>query len=93
MRKLNEDFAAYAENLERRSKKSRVYQDYQAVGLELAAILEDVQHKALYIKLAKKFGRPLIPLAKNVAEKKDIFNKGAYFMKVLKGEGYFNLRK
>ncbi|OGY65983.1 MAG: hypothetical protein A3A16_01180 [Candidatus Harrisonbacteria bacterium RIFCSPLOWO2_01_FULL_44_18] len=67
-----------------RSKKSRVHQPHQLIGLEIAAILEDPRHKALYIKLAKNYdGHKLIQLAKQVAEKKDIKNKGAYFMKVL----------
>jgi len=52
--------------------------------LEVAGLLNDPEHKSLYIKLAKKHGADkLLRIAKGVAEKKDIKNKGAYFMKVL----------
>lgn len=74
----------YFEELKRRSRESKVYKSYQLTGLEIANILEDWSHKSLYIKLAKQYGEGLMPLAKSVAEKKDVRNKGAYFMKVLK---------
>ena len=74
----------YFDELKRRSKESKVYKSYQLTGLEIANILEDWSHKSLYIKLAKQYGDGLIAVAKTVAEKKEINNKGAYFMKVLK---------
>ncbi|MDP1718832.1 MAG: hypothetical protein Q8L24_00170 [bacterium] len=75
---------AYLDELKRRSGESRAYQSYQLTGLEIANILEDQSHKSLYIKLAKTRGEAkMLELAKNVAEKKDIDNKGAYFMKIL----------
>jgi hypothetical protein len=74
----------YLEELKRRSLKSRIYQKYQLVGLLIAEILQDEKHKALYMKLAKENdGERLIMLAKDVADRKNVKNKGAYFMKLL----------
>jgi len=74
----------YIEKLFERSQESKIYKKFQLTGLEIASILEDEKHKALYIKLAKQMKEDvLLELAKNIAEKKDIKNKGAYFMKVL----------
>ncbi len=75
----------YIKNLAKRAKESRVYKKYQLLGLEIAEILEDRTHKSLYIKLAKENNpERLLELAKGVAEKKNIKNRGAYFMAVLK---------
>jgi len=50
----------------------------------LAEILEDKKHKSLYMKLAKRHGaQKLIELAKDVASRKNVKNKGAYFMYML----------
>lgn len=76
------------EELGKRAQKSRVHKPYQLMGLEIAALLNDVKHRALYIKLAKKFGGDkLLPLVKNIAENKNVRNKGGYFMKVLYSNG------
>ncbi|MDD5430770.1 MAG: hypothetical protein PHP03_00900 [Candidatus Pacebacteria bacterium] len=84
IKKLNDN---YFELLEERGKQSKVYKSYQATGLMLAEILNDNSHKALYIKLSKIHNSQfLIGLARKIAEKKDIRNRGAYFMKVLKEE-------
>lgn len=70
--------------LRERKKTTHVYQKHQMTGLLLAEILGDDAHKSLYIRLAKKHDeQKLIALAKSVAEKKDIKNRGAYFMKIL----------
>ncbi|MDD5547740.1 MAG: hypothetical protein PHN74_02510 [Candidatus Pacebacteria bacterium] len=75
----------YFKTLAERGKKSKVFQSHQSAGLMLAEILEDFKHKALYMKLAKTYGGDsLLNLAKKIAERKDVFNKGAYFMKILK---------
>jgi hypothetical protein len=77
---------AYVAELKRRGKESHVYRKYQLIGLEISQILDDEKHKALYIKLAKEdTGNRLLGLAKDVAERSNIKNKGAYFMSVLKG--------
>jgi hypothetical protein len=77
----------YQDLLKKRAKESKVYAPYQLTGLMLAEILEDKKHKSLYIKLAKNYEESkLIRLAKSIAEKKNIKNKGAYFMKVWHNE-------
>jgi len=70
--------------IEKRGAESKVYKKYQLLGLEIAKILEDQKHKALYIKLAKeKDADTLLRLAKEISEKLGIKNKGAYFMSVI----------
>ena len=74
----------YIQTLRDRGKKSHVYQRHQLVGLTLADILHDREHKALYIKLAKQFSeQTLMSLAKEVAERKHVKNEGAYFMRLM----------
>ncbi len=74
----------YLKTLKERAKTSHVYKKYQFTGLLIAELLNDEKHKALYIKLAKKHpGDHLLAIAKDVAERKNIENKGGYFMKVL----------
>ena len=74
----------YMAELKRRGKESHVYRDYQLIGLEIADILDDRAHKALYIKLAKEGNlRRLLAVAKDVAERKGVKNRGAYFMKII----------
>ncbi len=80
----------YLEELRERGKTSRVYREYQLAGLLVAEILNDEGHKSLYIKLAREYGtEKMLQLAKSVAERKRVKNKGAYFMKMLEIE---NLR-
>ncbi len=74
----------YFKTIEERAKKSKIYKKYQLTGLMLAELLKDERHKSLYIKLAKeRDNEKLIFLAKDIAERKKIKNKGAYFMKML----------
>lgn len=74
----------YLEKLKERAKKGHVYREYQDTGLMLAEILGDEKHKALYIKLAKSRDKQeLLSTAKSIAERRDVQNKGAYFMRVL----------
>ncbi|PIR88656.1 MAG: hypothetical protein COU09_01015 [Candidatus Harrisonbacteria bacterium CG10_big_fil_rev_8_21_14_0_10_44_23] len=87
-----EDFSEkkeYLEELKKRSKQSHVYHKHQLIGLELADILSDREHKSLYIKLAKETGDTdrLIQVAKEVAERRDIKKPGAYFMRIIKDDG------
>jgi len=73
----------YLNVIKERSKKGRIYKKFQLTGLIVAQLLGDNKHKALYIKMAKKHNEhKLITIAKNVAERKNVKNKGAYFMKV-----------
>ena len=84
MKPFKESSRGYFGELKSRSKKSRVHHDYQLTGLEIAEILKDRKHKSLYIKLAKKYNSAkLLALAKSVAEREYVKNKGAYFMRLL----------
>lgn len=74
----------YLELLKQRGKRSRIYKSYQMTGLEIANVLNDWEHKSLYIKLAKEKGEAkMMWLAKNVADLDTVENRGAYFMKLL----------
>lgn len=77
----------YLEKIKTRRKDSRVSKPYQFIGLTIADILDDREHKALYIKLAKeKNAIELLRLAKEVEDTKGVKNKGAYFMRLLTGD-------
>lgn len=83
----------YLKILKERSKISRVYSKHQLTGLILSQILDDETHKALYIRLAKRGdSERLMTLAKDVAEKRSVENRGAYFMKLAKEKGLLNIR-
>jgi hypothetical protein len=76
----------YLKELKRRGTESHVYRKYQLIGLEISQILNDEKHKALYIKLAKEMNADqLMGIAKDIAERTNVKNKGAYFMSVLAG--------
>jgi len=86
--------AAYLTELARRAKESHIYRQYQLLGLEIATTLSDERHKSLYIKLAKEHGgERLLRLAKEVAERRDVKNRGAYFMTMLKASFPAPIRK
>lgn len=77
----------YIELLKQRAKESKIYTPHQMTGLLLADILEDAEHKSLYMRLAKNNDNDaLMKLAKDVADRKSIKNKGAYFMKLWQKE-------
>ena len=83
MEKIEDITPDYIKKLSHRAKESRVYTSHQLTGLRLAELLEDREHKSLYIRLAKNNdNQKLIEVAAKIAENKDIRNKGAYFMKV-----------
>ncbi len=87
MRSLGNLGKDYLKELEEKGKTSRIHREFQLIGLEIAEILGDMAHKSLYIRLAKHYGKEkLLPMAKSVAEKNGIRNKGAYFMRVLHSE-------
>lgn len=76
--------ADYLDELKERGKTSRVHREYQLIGLLVSQILEDEKHKSLYIKLAREYGAErMLRLSKDVADRKRVKNKGAYFMKLL----------
>ncbi len=85
MEGLNNIKKQYIQTLIKRTKETKIYKPFQSTGLALAQILRDYEHKAIYIRLAKIYdNEELIRKAKDVAERKSIDNKGAYFMKILK---------
>lgn len=91
MKRLSEQKQNYEKILAERGKTSHAYRKYQLIGLEVADILEDRAHKALYIKLAKERGsEQIIALAKTVAQNKKVRNKGAYFMRLLYSDSLRN---
>lgn len=74
----------YLKSIRERAENKRVGHKHQLIGLEVADILNDRDHKALYIKLVKEFGeQKIMALAKDVAGRNNIKNKGAYFMRML----------
>jgi len=84
----------YMKTLKERNSESRVYQKHQQVGLEIAEILQDQEHKALYMKLARNGNvQRLYEIAKDVAEKDGVKNKGAYFMRIAEQEGILKSKK
>lgn len=81
---INNDYKDYFELIKDRAKKSRVYKKFQLTGLMISQILNDDSHKSLYIKMSQKYdNNELIRLAKDVAERRGIKNRGAYFMKII----------
>ncbi|MEX1014760.1 MAG: hypothetical protein WDZ80_06390 [Candidatus Paceibacterota bacterium] len=80
------EWKSYMDLLKERgqSNKNRVSKSFQMTGLAIARMLHDEDHKGLYIKLAKTHDRDfLMNIAKDVAQRGNIENKGGYFMKVL----------
>lgn len=74
----------YLLKLKERKATSNIYREYQLIGLELANILNDQGHKSFYIKLAKTRGSDsLLRIAKDVAGRGNVINKGAYFMRLI----------
>ncbi len=74
----------YLKTIKERGAKSHVYRKFQMMGLEIARLLNDEKHKSLYIKLAKQNDSDiLMSIAKDVSQRKNIENKGGYFMKIL----------
>lgn len=79
---INKD---YLSTLKERVKKSRVYTHTQSTGLLLTEILNDKEHKSLYMRVSKMYDNvQLIRLAKDLSERKNVDNRGAYFMRMLK---------
>lgn len=61
---------------------SREYQDY---GYRLATELSDLNHKSLYIRLAKTVDRAILETCRRFVIDSNADNKGALFMWKLKG--------
>ncbi len=81
MKGITHDSGKYLKDLKERGKESHVYHSHQFIGLEIAMMLHDLEHKSLYIKMAKTHNPDqLLALAKSVMQKRDIKSPGAYFM-------------
>ena len=64
------------------------------IYVALAGILEDPSHKSLYMRLAKTYDNDgLLRLAKDIADRKNVTNMGAYFMKLLKSSNIPKISK
>lgn len=64
--------------------KGYISQEFQDYGYRLALELDDLKHKSLYIKLAKKENRGLLERALCFVSDSNAKNKGALFMWKLK---------
>ena len=84
MKSLRDIPAEYWAALEGKIRKQQVTKPHQLIGLEIADILNDREHRALYIKFAQHYDTDwLLGLAKRVAERPDVRSRGAYFMHIL----------
>ncbi len=76
--------SSYIDEIARRAKESHVYQKHQLIGLLIAELLHDEKHKSLYMKLAKtRDHNELLALAKDISQRENVKNKGAYFMSIV----------
>jgi len=63
---------------------NHISREFQSYGIHLAEELDDYKHKALYIKLAKTYPRPLLEKAFSFSVDSNARNRGALFMWKLK---------
>ena len=81
---------SYLELLAKRKARGRARTPHQLAGLALAFILDDEEHKSLYIKLAKEYDpHALMRLAKDIRDRRSVRNRGAYFMRMMQEAGKF----
>ncbi|MEK9170449.1 MAG: hypothetical protein AAB674_02270 [Patescibacteria group bacterium] len=85
MENIKKESRDYLKLLQQRAKESRIYKPCQSTGLAIMDLLMDLEHKSLYMRLAKQYDNgELLQLAKDVSERKDVKSKGAYFMGALR---------
>lgn len=72
------------DRFEVKKDKGYISQEFQDYGYRLAVELNDLKHKGLYIKLAKKESRGLLDQARSFVIDSHARNKGALFMWKLK---------
>ena len=83
------DKEEYFSLLNKRSKESRSYRAFQTTGTDVAEILADPKHIALYIKIAKTVdAQTLLQTAKLIMQNNNVRNPGAYFMRIAKEKGW-----
>src|SRR3990170_2617320 len=76
-------FSSIGDILKRFDKNEDKYisREFQKYGYDLAEELNDLEHKSLYIKLAKETPRGFLETARSyVKDAKDVGNRGALFM-------------
>ena len=79
----NKSFSSIADILQKFDKNEDKYisREFQKYGYDLAKELDDLTHKALYIKLAKENPRGLLENARNyVKDAYKVDNKARLFM-------------
>ncbi|OGG00535.1 hypothetical protein A2Y99_04180 [Candidatus Gottesmanbacteria bacterium RBG_13_37_7] len=64
-----------------------ISREFQAYGIYLSEELNDIRHKALYMKLARDLPRAILEKALSYVKDSDIPKKGALFMWKLKQLG------
>ena len=75
---------SYLESLKKRASTTRVFKKHQLFGLQIASLLHDEEHRSLYMKLAKeKNAASLMQMARDVADRRTVKNKGGYYMRLL----------
>lgn len=63
------------------NKDKYIYREFQDYGYRLAEELNDLKHKALYIKFAKELPRPILEEARNfVKDATNVRNRARLFM-------------
>ncbi len=72
------------DQFEVKDNQGYITQEFQDYGYRLAAELDDLDHKSLYIKLAKEENRGLLERARSFVIDSKADNKGALFMWKLK---------
>ncbi len=84
--------SGYLKTLQERAAKRNITQEFQLIGLEIAVVLHDLEHKSIYIKYAKAYGSDkMLALAKDIASRRGVENPAGYFMTVVSNE--FNITK
>jgi hypothetical protein len=79
----------YFSLLNQRAKQSHAYRAFQTTGTDVADILGDQKHIALYIKIAKTVNaQVLLQTAKLIMQNNNVRNPGAYFMRIAKEKGW-----
>ncbi len=70
-----------------------ISREFQSYGIYLSEQLNDIKHKALYIKLAKTLPRALLEKALSYTKDSNFKRKGALFMWKLKQLGAWDNNK
>jgi hypothetical protein len=75
-----QDLGTLFDGFEAKENKGYISQEFQDFGYRLAVELDDLEHKSLYMKLAKQEERVLLERALSFVSDVRAKNKGALFM-------------